>query len=74
MINFVITSLVVRDSVLGVRLSFKPCWYGSYLLCVARNADVLSGYVECVTWGELRIRKNWHGLLGEDALREKQEG
>src|SRR5215831_8021109 len=33
----------------SVRLSFKPYWHCSHLLCVARNAHVLSGYVECVT-------------------------
>ena len=65
-INFVIASLVLRDSVLGVRLPFKPCWYRSHLLCVASNADILSGYVERVTWRELWIRKNWCGLLGEN--------
>jgi len=26
----------------------KPCWHCSHLLCVAENAHVLSGYVECV--------------------------
>jgi hypothetical protein len=42
-----IFSLVLRDSVLGVRLSLKPWWYRSHLLCVARNAHVLSGYLKC---------------------------
>ena len=35
--------------VLGVRLSFKPCWHCSHLLRVARNTHVLSGYLESVT-------------------------
>jgi hypothetical protein len=64
-INFVIASLVLRDSILGVRLSFKPCWHRSHLLCVARNAHVLGGYVECVAWRQLRIRKNRRGLLAK---------
>ena len=73
MINFVIAGLVLGDSILGLRLSFKPCRYRSYLLGVAGNAHVLSGYVECVTRRQLRIRKNRRGLLGEDGLSEKQE-
>ena len=65
MIDFVVAGLVLGDSRLGVRLSFKPCWYCSHLLGVARNAHVLSSYLECVTERQLRIRKNWRGLLGE---------
>src|SRR5262249_32287152 len=57
-INFVIARLVLRDSVLGVRLSFKPYWHCSHLLCVARNAHVLSGYVECVPAKRLQNLKN----------------
>jgi len=72
-IYFLIASLVLRDFVLGVRLSFKPCWHSSHLLCVARNAHVLSGYVERVTRRQLRIRKNRRGLLGEDEPSEKQQ-
>ena len=68
MINFVVAGLVLRDFVLGVRLSFKPCWHCSHLLCVAGNTHVLSGNVECVTRRKLRI-----GLFGEDGLSEKQE-
>src|SRR6516225_9287453 len=37
-VNFVIAGLVLRDSILGVRLSFKPCRHRPHLLCVARNA------------------------------------
>jgi hypothetical protein len=72
-IDFVIAGLVLGDSILGVRLSFKPCWYCSHLLRVAGNTHVLSAYVKRVTWRQLRIGKNWRGLLGEDRLREKQE-
>jgi hypothetical protein len=36
-INFVVASLVLRDSVLGVGLPFKPCWHCSHLFGVARN-------------------------------------
>ena len=39
----------------------------------ARNAHVLSGYVERVTRRQLWIGKNRRGLLGEDSLSEKQE-
>ena len=74
MINFVIASLIPRDSVLGVRLSFKPRWYRSHLLRIARDAHVLSGYVECVTRRQLRVGKDRRGLLAEDGLSEKQEG
>jgi hypothetical protein len=35
--------------------------------------DILSGYVERVTWRQLRIGENRRGLLGEDGLSEKQE-
>ncbi len=73
MINFVIASLVLRDSVLGVCLPFKPCRDRSHLLRVARNAHILSGYVERVTRCELRIGKNRRGLLGEDDLGEEQQ-
>ena len=72
-INFVIAGLVLRDSVLGVRLPFKPRWYRSHLLCVARNAHILGGYVERVTRRKLWIGQNWRGLLGEDGLSEKQQ-
>jgi hypothetical protein len=65
-IHFGVAGLVLRDSVLGVRLSFKPCWYRSHLLGVARNAHVLSSYLERVTGRQLRIRKNRRRLLGED--------
>ena len=36
-VNFVVAGLVLGDSVLGVRLSFKPCWHCSHLLRVAGN-------------------------------------
>jgi hypothetical protein len=58
----------LRDSVLGVRLSFKPCRHCSHLLRVARNAHVLSCNVECVAGSQFRVGKNWRGLLGEDDL------
>ena len=74
MINFVVAGLVLHDFVLGVRMSFKPCWHCSHLLRVARNTHILNGNVECVTRRELRIRKNRRELLGEDELSEKQEG
>jgi hypothetical protein len=74
MINFVVAGLVLCDSVLSVRLSFKPCWDCSHLLCVPWNAHVLSSYLECVTWGQLPIRKDWCGLPGKDGLSEKEEG
>ena len=61
MINFVIPSLVLRDSVIGVRLSFTPYWHCSHLLCVARNAHVLSGYVECVTRQAASKLEEWLG-------------
>jgi len=51
-INFVVSGLVLRYSVLGVRLLL------SHLLCVPRNAHVLSGYLERVTRRELRIGEN----------------
>ena len=66
MINFVIACLILRDSVLGVGLSFKPCRYRSHLLSVAGNAHVLSSHVECVTRRQIQIRKNRRGLLGEE--------
>jgi hypothetical protein len=57
MVDFVIAGLVLRDSILGVRLSFKPSWYRSHLLCIARNAYVLSGHVERVTRRQImRVR------------------
>ena len=68
-----VAGLVLRDSVLGVRLPFKPRWYRSHLLCVARNAHILGGYVERVTRRKLWIGQNWRGLLGEDGLSEKQQ-
>ena len=74
MVDFVIAGLVLRDSILGVRLSFKPSRYRSHLLCIARNAYVLSGHVECVTRRQLRIGKNRRGLLGEEGLSEKEKG
>src|SRR5262245_23950931 len=45
----------------------------SHLLGVARDTHVLSGYVECIPWRQLRIRKNWPGLLGKDDLSEKEQ-
>ena len=72
MIHFGVAGLVLRDSVLGVSLSFKPCWHRSHLLGVAGNTHVLSGHVECVTGRQLRITKNGRRLLGEDDLSEKQ--
>ena len=71
-INFVVASLVLRDTLLGVRLSLKPCRHRSDLLCVAGNAHVLGGYVERITRRGLRIGKNWRGLLGAEGLNEKQ--
>jgi hypothetical protein len=73
-INLVVAGLVLGDSILGVCFSFKPCRYSSHLLGVARNAHVLSGYVERATMRQFRIGKNWRGLLGEDDLSEKQAG
>jgi len=73
-VNFVVAGLVLCDSVLGVRLSLKPCRYRSHLLRVAGNAYVLSGYLERVTGRQLGIGKNWRGLPGEDGLCEKEEG
>ena len=58
---------------LHVGLSFGPRRHRSHLLRVARNAHVLSGYFKRVTRRQLRIGKNWCGLLGEDGLSEKQE-
>jgi hypothetical protein len=49
MINFVVSGLVLCDSILGVCLPLKPSWYRSYLFSVAGNANVLRSYVECVT-------------------------
>jgi hypothetical protein len=73
-INFVVAGLVLRYSVLGVRLIFKPRRYRSHLLCVPRNAHVLSGYLERVTRRELRIGENRRGLLGQDGLSKKEKG
>jgi hypothetical protein len=61
-------------SVLGVRLLFKPRRYRLHLLCVPRNAHVLSGYLERVTRRELRIGENRRGLLGQDGLSKKEKG
>ncbi len=55
MVDFVIAGLVLRDSILGIRLSFKPSWYRSHLLCIARNAYVLSGHVERVTRRQISV-------------------
>ena len=59
MINFVVAGLVLGDSVLGIRLSFKPCWHRPHLLGVARNAHVLSGYVEYVTGQAASKLEEW---------------
>ena len=68
MINFVVAGLILRDSVLGVRLSFKPHWHCSHLLCLARNAHILSSYLECVTRHELRIGEELVWVAGQGRL------
>ncbi|MBV9298579.1 MAG: hypothetical protein JO066_06340 [Verrucomicrobia bacterium] len=60
-------------SLSGVRLPLSHAGTGSHFLCVARNAQVLSGYVECVTRRYFRIGENWRGLLCKDGLSEKQQ-
>jgi hypothetical protein len=44
------------------------------LLAPSWRSHVLSAYVERVAWRQLRIGKNWRGLLGEDSLSVKEEG
>jgi hypothetical protein len=63
-IDFVIPGLVLRDSVLGVRLSFEPGRYRPHLLRVAGNADVLGGDVEDIARGQLRVGQDGRRLLG----------
>ena len=65
MINFVVAGLVLRDFVLGVRLSFKPCWHCSHLFGVARNTHTatlpvparLKSRGESIKRHRLRVKK-----------------
>jgi hypothetical protein len=72
-INFVVAGLLLGNSILSVRLSFKPSWHCSHLLRIARNANVLSGHIKNVTRRQLQIGNDWRGLLGEDDAGEKQQ-
>ena len=53
-INFVIASFVLGDSILGVRLFLKPRRHRSHLLCVARNTR------------PQRLRRMCHPALASD--------
>ena len=72
MINLVIAGAVRCDAVFAVNWrSFPPV--DRALFWRIRGCNILSCDIERAARGQIRIGKNWRGLLGDDDLREKQQ-
>src|SRR5271166_6380173 len=72
-INLVITGAVRGDAVFAVNLPLHFRRYIAHLLRVSGRADILSCDIERAAGGQIRIGKNWCGLLGDENLGEKRQ-
>ena len=74
MINLVIAGTGRYDAVLPVNFEFHFRRNVTHLFGVSGYTEILHRNFECISRRQLGIGENWRGLLGEDDLREKEEG
>jgi hypothetical protein len=72
-INLVIAGAVRCDAVFAVNLALHFRRYIAHFSGVSGSADILSCDIERAAGGQIRIGKNWRGLLSEDDPSKKQE-
>src|ERR1700730_10353532 len=72
-INLVIAGAVRCDAVFAVNLPLHFPRYIAHFSGVSGRADILSCDIERAAGGQIRIGKNWRGLLGENELGEKRQ-